>query len=247
MSKFPAMPSEAVPSGGAQRIPRPNGWRPGIEAPWLREGAPRSWPLAAVRHRLADLPPARPASESVIDFPARRRPSAVLVALFETAGEAHVILTKRPETMPSHQGEIAFPGGKLEEGVDADLRATALREAREEIGLAPAAVEVVAELDGIGTVGSRFLISPFVGFVAGVPALSPDPHEVVRVFDVALVELLAPGVHHSERWTTPMVDHEVHFFDLPGETVWGATARILFGFLAFLTDDGSGTATRAVT
>jgi hypothetical protein len=60
----------------------------------------------------------------------------------------------------------------------------------------------------------------------------------VRVFDVALVDLLAPGVHHAERWTTPMIDHEVHFFDLPGETVWGATARILFGFLAFLTGEG---------
>jgi 8-oxo-dGTP pyrophosphatase MutT (NUDIX family) len=171
----------------------------------------------------------------------------VLLALFESDGEAHVILTKRPETMPSHQGEIAFPGGKLEEGVDADLRATALREAWEEIGLDPPAVEVVAELDGIGTVGSRFMISPFVGFLAGVPELRPDPHEVVRVFDVALVELLAPGVHHAERWKTPMIDHEVHFFELPGETVWGATARILFGFLAFLTGDGRSAAARAVT
>jgi 8-oxo-dGTP pyrophosphatase MutT (NUDIX family) len=224
--------------GGVQRIPRPTGWLPGIEAPWLRAGVTPSLPLAAVRRRLADLPPPRPAAESVIDFPIRRRASAVLAALFEADGEARVILTKRPETMPSHQGEIAFPGGKLEEGVDADLRATALREAREEIDLDPAAVEIVAELDGLGTVGSRFMISPFVGLLDRVPELHPNPHEVVRVFDVALVELLAPGVHHAERWKTPMIDHEVHFFELPGETVWGATARILFGFLAFLTADG---------
>jgi 8-oxo-dGTP pyrophosphatase MutT (NUDIX family) len=221
-----------------QRIPRPTGWLPGIEAPWLRAGVEPSWPLAAVRRRLAGLPPPRRVSESPIDFPIRRRASAVLVALFESAGETRVILTKRPETMPSHQGEIAFPGGKLEEGVDVDLRATARRETREEIGLEPAAIEIVAELDGLGTVGSRFIITPFVGMIAGVPELHPDPHEVVRVFDVALVELLAAGVHHAERWKTPMIDHEVHFFELPGETVWGATARILFGFLAFLTADG---------
>ena len=81
-----------------------------------------------------------------------------------------VILTKRPETMPSHQGEIAFPGGKLDPALDADLRATALREAHEEIGLDPDAVEIVARLDGISTVASRFVITPFVGFLAGRPA-----------------------------------------------------------------------------
>ena len=71
------------------------------------------------------------------------RPAAVLVPLFEAAGAANVVLTKRPETMPSHQGEIAFPGGGLRPGVDGTLRDAALREAEEEIGLPPAVVEVV--------------------------------------------------------------------------------------------------------
>ena len=198
--------------------------------------------LAEVRRRLADLPPARPAPPS--ELAPERRESAVLVPLFEEAGEARVILTKRPETMPSHQGEIAFPGGKREPALDADLRATALREAKEEIGLDPAAVEIVAELDGIGTVASRFVIAPFVGVLAARPELRPDRREVVRVFDVALSELLAAGVHHSEHWHTRAgpseipVDLEVHFFDLADETVWGATARILYGFLRHLVRDG---------
>jgi 8-oxo-dGTP pyrophosphatase MutT (NUDIX family) len=162
----------------------------------------------------------------------------VLVTLFEAGGETRLILTKRPDTMPSHRGEIAFPGGKMEEGVDADLRATALREAHEEVGLDPAAVEVVAELDGLGTVGSRFMITPFVGLLAGEPVLHADAREVVRVFDVALVDLLAPGVHHAEHWSTPMAELEVHFFELSDETIWGATARILYGFLRFLVADG---------
>src|SRR6185436_19082772 len=97
--------------------------------------------------------------------PATARPAAVLCAMFPQDGEAHVILTKRPETMPSHQGEIAFPGGKLETDVDENLREAALREANEEIGLDPAAVDIVAELDSLTTVAGRFLLTPFVGLL----------------------------------------------------------------------------------
>ena len=163
-------------------------------------------------------------------------PAAVLIPLFEADGDVSVILTKRPETMPSHQGEIAFPGGKHDPAVDTDLRATALREAREEIGLDPDAVEIVARLEGIGTVASRFTITPFVGFLPGRPLLMPDPREVVRVFEVPLSELMADGVFREERWDTWRNDLDIHFYELVDETVWGATARILTGFLAHLID-----------
>src|SRR6476469_8426773 len=97
-----------VARGGAQRIPRPPGTRPGRPAPWAQLGPPeRRFALADVRAALADPP--------------------------EPAG----LLTTRPETMPSHQGEIAFPGGKREPE-DVDLAAAALREAQEEVGLEPA-------------------------------------------------------------------------------------------------------------
>jgi 8-oxo-dGTP pyrophosphatase MutT (NUDIX family) len=238
-------PPERTRRGGAQRIPRPADWQHGDPTPWLRDdgvAAPRL-STAAVRRRLAGLPPARLVPELPVDFPIERRASAVLVPLFDEAGEARLILTKRPETMPTHQGEIAFPGGKLEPSVDSDLRGTALREAHEEIGLEPADVEIVAELDGIGTVGSRFVIAPFVGVLGQRPTLRPDAREVVRVFDVALSEFLAPGVHHAERWPTTSATAsngiiEVHFFELADETVWGATARILYGFLSYLAADG---------
>jgi 8-oxo-dGTP pyrophosphatase MutT (NUDIX family) len=165
------------------------------------------------------------------------------MAAFEEDGEARVILTKRPDTMPSHQGEIAFPGGKLEESVDADLVAAALREAWEEIGLVPALVTVAAELDSMATVMGRFVLTPFVGVLhRGRPELVPDPTEVVSVFDVALSELLDPEVFREERWDVPASvgtegadDRPIHFFELPHETVWGATAWILFGFLEHLT------------
>jgi 8-oxo-dGTP pyrophosphatase MutT (NUDIX family) len=162
--------------------------------------------------------------------------------IFEDGGEARIILTKRPETMPSHRGEIAFPGGKLEAERDRSLRDAALREAHEEIGLAPEAVEIVAELDSLTTVASRFVLTPFVGLLDARPDLHPDPTEVVSVFDVAISELLADHVYREERWDippdlgiTPGRDRAIHFFELTGETVWGATARILAGFLEHLT------------
>lgn len=166
----------------------------------------------------------------------------MLLPLFEEDGEARVILTKRPQTMPSHQGEIAFPGGKHEPAVDADLRATALREAHEEIGLDPGAVEIVAELDHMITVSAWFDLTPFVGLLPARPRLVPHAREVDLVFDVALSELLEDDVFREERWDVPQemlvgvgADRPIHFFELTGETVWGATARILVGFLAHLT------------
>jgi 8-oxo-dGTP pyrophosphatase MutT (NUDIX family) len=162
--------------------------------------------------------------------------------IFEADGEARTVLTKRPDTMPSHQGEIAFPGGKFEPNQDGSLRDAARREAHEEIGLDPDRVEIVAELDTLTTVAGRFALTPFVGLLAELPQLRPHPIEVVRVFDVPISELLGDGVFREERWdvppglgVTPGRQRPIHFFDLEDETVWGATARILTGFLLHLT------------
>ena len=224
----------ATPRGGQQRIPRPPSFRAGAPAPWA-ELPPerRRLTLDEVRTRLAALPPAADAPAYVADA----RAAAVLVPMFEADGEAHVVLIKRPETMPSHKGEIAFPGGKFEPGVDDDLRAAALREAHEEVGLAPEDVEVIAQLDGIGTVASRFTITPFVGFLRGRPVLAPNPFEVERVLLVPLSALLGADVYREERWDT-WNDLSVHFYELDDETVWGATARILTNFLTHLVSGG---------
>jgi 8-oxo-dGTP pyrophosphatase MutT (NUDIX family) len=186
--------------------------------------------LSDVRARLADMPPAAPAVARVDGA----RAAAVLVPLFESEGEATVVLIKRPETMPSHQGEIAFPGGKFEPEIDADLEAAALREAHEEVGLHPNDVEVVAQLDGIGTVASRFTITPFVGFLRDQPVLVPNAREVDRILLVPLSTLLDDDAFRHERWDTWMADLDVYFYELADETVWGATARILTNFLTHL-------------
>ncbi len=166
------------------------------------------------------------------------RAAAVLLPLFDEDGEARIVLTRRPETMPSHRGEIAFPGGKVEPVVDRDARDAALREAEEEIGLRRETVDVIAALPTLGTVVGQFNISPFVGVTDGRPIITAESREVDRVFDVALSELLAEGVYREERWSWGLdgTERAMQFYELEDETVWGATARILTGFLAQVLD-----------
>ncbi len=224
---------DGSPRGGSQWIPRPPGTRNGELPDWVGlDPADRRFTLVEVRTRLAMLPPPR---EAELTTPASRA-AAVLVALYEDAGEAQVILTKRPQSMPTHRGEIAFPGGKRDPG-DPTLVAAALREADEEIGLPPEAVDVVAELDSISTVASQFTITPFVGLLAAPPVLRPDPREVDLAFAVPIAELLDPEVYREEAWNLWGAWRPMAFFELPGETVWGATARVLTNLLRFLTAD----------
>jgi 8-oxo-dGTP pyrophosphatase MutT (NUDIX family) len=219
--------------GGRQLIPRPPGLRRGGPPPWAGlDAAARRFSVADVRERLAVLPPPRP---SDLDAPDSRA-AAVLVPIYEVDGEARVILTKRPETMPSHRGEIAFPGGKREVD-DASLGEAALREAHEEIGLEPAAVDLAGELDSLSTVASQFTITPFVGLLGAPPELRTNPREVEAAFAVPFSELLDPSAYWEEHWELWGAWRPMAFFALPGETVWGATARILAGFLRFLTEE----------
>jgi 8-oxo-dGTP pyrophosphatase MutT (NUDIX family) len=210
----------------------------GGAAPWASfASTPAPVNLDRVRERFVGYvpPPATPLRGA--------RPAAVLVPVFEEAGEARLVLTRRPETMPSHRGDIAFPGGKIEPHRDVDARAAALREAEEEIGLRPETVEIVATLPTVNSVASNFDIAPFVGIVDGRPDVHAESREVDRVFDVSLGELLAEGIYHEEHWLVDDgTERAVHFFELEDETIWGATARILASFLARVVGDDAADA-----
>lgn len=165
-----------------------------------------------------------------------RPPAAVLAPLYDTDDGANLILTRRAWHMRSHTGEVSFPGGRYEP-LDADLRATALRETHEEIGLDPALVEVVGRLPQLTTVSSPAAIVPYVGTLARRPTLLADPGEVDEVLDVSIRELLDPDIYREEIWMRDGVEFEVTFFELRGDTLWGATARMLRSLFDRLTDD----------
>ena len=152
------------------------------------------------------------------------RSAAVLVPIVLRA-ELTVLLTQRSHDMPSHPGQISFPGGKQEAG-DATPLACALREAQEEIGLPPANVEPLGFLDSYRT-GTGFQISPVVGLVRPQFEVVLDPREVLDVFEVPLAFLLNPANHQraSREWR----GRQRFYYAMPyqGRYIWGATAGIL--------------------
>ena len=161
------------------------------------------------------------------------RAAAVLIPLFEEDGQARVILTRRAATLSAHQGEMSFPGGTIGPGEDELI--AALREAEEEIGLCPTAVEVVGRLDRLVTATSGFALTPFVGILEERPQLELRLDEVEEAYDVSLSDLLDESVFREERWGRPVPDRRIYFFELEHDTVWGATARILYRLLELVT------------
>lgn len=232
---FPPPPLP-VPAGrgGDQIIPRPLATRLGRPAPWADLPASRRRPtLADVRQALAAAGPAeRSERETMPDID---RASAVLAPLYEHDGELFVVLTRRPWHMRSHSGEVSFPGGRRDDG-DRDLWETALREAREEIALDTTRVEAVGELDHLATVTSRSFIVPYVAALPGRPDTTANPGEVSAVLHVRVAELLDPAIFREERWELPWAeDRPIFFFELVGDTVWGATGAMLRQLLGLVT------------
>ena len=230
--KGPVADDAAAPivRGGPQRIPRPPGTRPGSPPPWAHLSADdRHLDLLSVERRIAALgPPFRSPREGQVE-----RASAVLAALYEDRGEAWIVLTRRSSALRLHSGEVSFPGGGQD--LDEELRDTALREAHEEIGLDPSAVRLVGELDHLSTIMSNSYIVPFVGVLDRCPELAGNPGEVDAVLRVRLAELLEPEVFREERWDMFGAERAMYFFELVGDTVWGATASMLRQLLGFAT------------
>ncbi len=198
----------------------------------------RNVTVALLRARLADsrLPddPARaslPAdaeawpAEVVREFGTALKPAGVLIPIIERAPHLTVLMTRRAAELKHHASQIAFPGGRMEEG-DRDIRATALRETHEEIGVAPADVAVLGSLDPLPTV-TGYAVTPIVGVISPQQDIEIDRSEVEVAFEVPLAFLFDEANAHQLLRTyrghrIPTV--EFHF---AGHRIWGATANMV--------------------
>jgi len=208
--------------GGSQVIPRPNNFRTIDHNPFTNLDTSALRSLEVVSAAIGAFKP-----DQILRQPIESaRPSAVLVGLFESTNGVEAILTRRSQSLTNHRGEISFPGGRLENGetaVDA-----ALRETHEEIGIPPSEARIMGELNSMATVVSNSHIVPIVASYASAPAFSAVNSEVDRVFSVPLLELARQDTYSQEHWVFSDREFQINFFYLDDETIWGATARILF-------------------
>ena len=164
-----------------------------------------------------------PAAASALDVRGRTD-AAVLVALYVEGGRLHAVFTRRRDDLRRHPGEISFPGGRRDD-TDPDLLATALREAQEEIGLAPAAVRVLGALQPTPTIATGYAIYPFVGLIEPGMAWTLSAREVAEVLELALDDLRAGyGRRRLKRRGLPI---RTDTYVVGDDLIWGATARIL--------------------
>lgn len=183
---------------------------------------------------LAGLPPELTASFRHL-MPQTPRTAAVLVPIVDHGSELSVLLTQRAADLKHHPGQISFPGGRIE-AQDADALAAALRETREEIGLAPEWMEVLGFLPD-HLIVSGYRVTPVVSFVRPGFTLSLDTTEVTDAFEVPLRFLLDPANHKARR--RKLGEGEIEVYDIPFEArnIWGATAGMLLTLQRMLEEE----------
>ena len=172
--------------------------------------------------RLSGIAPGTPRSALSIEGFHR---AGVLVPLVLGDGEPELLFTQRTEEVETHKGQISFPGGMADKG-DGDIVRTALREAEEELGIAPSLVDVKGLLDDLA-VPSGFIITPVVGILRGLPRLTPNPGEVAEAFTVPIGFFCKRENGRSESREYRGLTREVWFYQHGTHNIWGATAMIV--------------------
>lgn len=171
--------------------------------------------------------PKKPLNDLTLPFDPQ--PSAVLVPLFVENGDVSVLLTKRTEQVAHHKGQICFPGGVCDKN-DNSLWLTAVREAREEIGIEPDVITEVGKLDVVVT-PTGFVIHPFVATINPPGTFRPNPEEIEEIFFVPVSHLADARnlTFVSRTWFGRTYQDPV--FTFRGREIWGATGRILVDLL----------------
>ncbi len=166
------------------------------------------------------------------------RPAAVLIPIYP-GPEPTLIFTVRTDALPTHKGQISFPGGKIDPS-DESPREAALREAQEEIGLDPEAVTIVGELDATPTFVSGYVVTPVVGLIDERPPLDPNPAEVAEVLEVPVSDLVE-DIRREAGFEEGGRSYPTEAWVWRGHVIWGLTARLLREFLTVLGDEGLAT------
>lgn len=162
----------------------------------------------------------------------RRAAVLALVAPDQNGAPALHFTVRRPD-LPTHGGQISFPGGKIEES-DSDEIGAAIRETEEELGVLVGRDQVLGFLDDIPT-PTRFIISPVVAWIDTPPQLNPNPREVAEVFAVPLVRLRDPSIYSSGGTRSFLgFDFTMHEYQWGPHRIWGATAKMVASLLEVL-------------
>ena len=164
----------------------------------------------------------------------RRRAAGVLALFYYRAGELHIVFFKRTDKVPTHKGQVAFPGGSGDTG-DRDLEATALREAQEELGIDPSRVVMLGPLRPFDTFVSNFMVSPFCGYLIDAdPVFKPQPFEVEEVFEIPLAKLRDRRNRHRGKVPGFNVPIPLPYYKISGAIIWGASGGIVAELLSAL-------------
>ena len=163
------------------------------------------------------------------DRPGQPRQGGVLVLLYQQDGETFLVLTRRRDDLTAHAGQISFPGGRRED--DESIEATAIREAKEEIGIDPVELELLGRLSPLYIPPTDYEVHPFVAWHSGRPQLTRQPSEVAEILVVPLNYLLEPENQFEEPWEIRGFQVQVPYYLVDDHKVWGATAMMLSEFL----------------
>jgi 8-oxo-dGTP pyrophosphatase MutT (NUDIX family) len=178
--------------------------------------------LQLVREKLNDHKPGQIKITDVF-------PAAVMILFLNKDDTPHLIFTKRTDLVETHKGQISFPGG-VSDAEDSSLYETATRETWEEIGIHPGKVQLLGQLDDFYTV-TKFVVTPFVGFVRSSFQYKLNHLEVAEVLEVPLSLFLQKKHFEVKKWQHEEKDYDVYFYYYDHHVIWGATAFILNRFI----------------